>query len=357
MVAWNSPAGWERRYMRNFYCGACGARVYFQNTRCLSCHCAISLDLDSVSMVAVSGEKADLNYKRCRNGVDHENCNWAIRSNSNYEYCYSCRLNDVIPDLNDAKNRMAWGKIEDAKRRLIFNLERLGLRPQEKTDANPDGLSFRFLGDTGESEEERVLTGHASGIVTLNIIEADDVEREKMRTAMKEPYRTLVGHMRHEVGHYYWDRLVVGDALEAFRRLFGDETQDYGEALEKHYKNGPPSNWEVNHISAYAAAHPWEDWAETWAHYLHMMDSLGTAFHSKIKIDGERNADPVFNYEDLDLKSFESVIAHWPGIVCMVNSFNRSLGKDDPYPFIMPPTVVEKLKFIHKVIPVHGPAV
>jgi hypothetical protein len=89
----------------------------------------------------------------------------------------------------------------------------------------------------------------------------------------------LLGHFRHEVGHYFWDRLVATDPhqLEEFRVLFGDDRQDYGEALKRHYDEGAPANWQDTYISMYATMHPWEDFAETWAHYLHIVDTLETA--------------------------------------------------------------------------------
>ncbi len=302
-------------------------------------------------MVALSGTNANPAYKRCRNGEEYQNCNWALDVNSAYEYCCSCRLTEIIPDLSLPENQTAWGRIEEAKRRLVYNLDMIGLRPQEKSDNNPGGLIFHFLADTDETGKKKVLTGHDDGVVTLNIAEADGVERERMRTAMGEPYRTLVGHLRHEVGHYYWSKLVVGDSLYAFRNLFGDENQDYGDALKRHYKEGPPSNWLDQYISSYASAHPWEDWAESWAHYLHLMDSLDTAYHSRIRIEGTNESDPTFNHENLDLRSFDSIIQNWPGIACLINSFNRSLGMPDAYPFVIPPAVVEKLRFIHEITP------
>ncbi len=99
-----------------------------------------------------------------------------------------------------------------------------------------------------------------------------------MRVQMHEPYRTLLGHFRHEVGHYYWDRLIAETRWqEGYRNLFGDERASYADALDHHYKNGAPDNWQESSVSAYATMHPWEDWAETWAHYLHMMDAVDTA--------------------------------------------------------------------------------
>ncbi|MDQ8186312.1 putative zinc-binding metallopeptidase [Pelagicoccus sp. SDUM812002] len=339
--------------MNNLYCEACGAKVFFQNSVCLSCSCSIAYDLESGRMVALSGESANAAFKPCRNQVEFNNCNWVIDANSEYEYCQSCRLTEIIPNLSEPANLKAWGKLEEAKRRLVYNLDRLGLRPVEKKEEDDSGLSFHFKADSKKKGVPRVLTGHASGVVTLNIVEADDVERERMRSAMNEPYRTLLGHFRHEVGHYYWDQLVAPNALDSFRELFGDESVSYADSLEAHYKNGPAANWRELHISAYAAAHPWEDWAETWAHYLHLMDSLGTAFYSKIRIEGERSEDPVFSYDDLDLKCFDSIIKHWPAVACMINSFNRSLGVSDAYPFFIPDRVVEKLRYVHDMIPQH----
>src|SRR5437868_9942335 len=122
------------------------------------------------------------------------------------------------------------------------------------------------------------MTGHKDGIVTMKVEEADDVTRVRVRTQMREPYRTLLGHFRHETGHYYWDRLIANsDWLEPFRGLFGDERASYAEALDRHYQQGAPLDWQPQYVSAYATMHPWEDWAETWAHYLHMMDAVDTA--------------------------------------------------------------------------------
>lgn len=337
--------------MKNLYCGSCGARVYFQNSVCLSCSCTLAFDLEGAEMVPISGPKADASHDLCSNGTEFGNCNWAVKKDSGSEYCQSCRLTEVIPDVSEAKNLRGWSKIEEAKRRLVYNLDRLGLRPREKSESNPSGLSFRFLADSKKPDAPRILTGHDDGIVTVNIAEADDLERERMRLAMNERYRTLVGHLRHEVGHYYWDQLVVEKRLDAFRALFGDESVDYSESLKNHYESGPPADWKDSFISAYAAAHPWEDWAETFAHYMHMMDSLGTAFHSRIKMEGVFKADPVFNYADIDLRSFDSIIRNWPGVACMINSFNRSLGMMDAYPFFFPERVVEKLRFIHDIMP------
>ncbi|MBC2608106.1 zinc-binding metallopeptidase family protein [Pelagicoccus albus] len=340
--------------MKNFYCENCESRVFFSNTVCLNCGTAIGFDIESCEMVALPENPQSGQFKPCLNYTTHSTCNWAIPADSPDSLCCSCKLTETIPDLTLTENLVAWGKIEEAKRRLVYNLNRLGLRPKPKTETNPDGLLFKFLADPDDPNAPPVLTGHAAGVVTLNIAEADDAERERRRTAMGEPYRTLVGHMRHEVGHYYFDLLVKEEDREGFRELFGDEREDYGEALQRHYKEGPPSDWADSFISAYATAHAWEDWAETWAHYLHMMDSIGTAVHSHTLIERTRQGDPTFDYKSIDLNSFDSIISSWPALACLINSFNRSLGMPDAYPFTTATPVANKLKFIHKLISDHA---
>ncbi len=191
------------------------------------------------------------------------------------------------------------------------------------------------------------LTGHANGLVTINIAEGDDAERERRRASMGEPYRTLVGHFRHEVGHYYWDRLVATDParLEAFRALFGDDREDYGEALKRHYDQGAPADWAENFISTYATAHAWEDFAETFAHYVHMVDGLETAAAFGAAIGtGEAVADP-YHADDP-----QRLVTAWVPTTVAINAINRSMGQPDLYPFVLSPAVSEKLAFIHAMI-------
>ncbi|MBD5781180.1 putative zinc-binding metallopeptidase [Pelagicoccus sp. NFK12] len=339
--------------MKNYYCPQCEARVFFSNTVCLSCHTQLGFDIESLEMVALAAGSNTTAYRACQNYSQHATCNWTLPSDSPRSLCCSCQLTETIPNLAHPENKVAWAKIEDAKRRLVYNLNRLGLRPQPRSKTSPNGLVFRFLADSPEPEAPPVLTGHASGVVTLNIAEANDAERERRRTALGEPYRTLLGHLRHEVGHYYWDILVEDSQRDAFRSLFGDETVDYGEALKKHYANGAPANWSKTHISSYATAHAWEDWAETWAHYLHMMDAIGTAIYSSVNIAKSHKQDPTFYHRRIDPTRFDSIIKAWPALACLINSFNRSLGTPDAYPFVTAPPVAEKLRFIHELIQQH----
>jgi hypothetical protein len=200
------------------------------------------------------------------------------------------------------------------------------------------------------------MTGHNNGLITLALKEADDVTREKVRTEMGEPYRTLLGHFRHEIGHYFWDRLVANEApiLETFRALFGDERQDYGEALKRHYAEGPPENWQNDFVSLYASSHPWEDFAETWAHCFHMVDGLETAkvfgINPAVKIDTGlgKPADPSFDpYRATNIRP---VIASWVPLTVAINSLNRSLGQPDFYPFVLTPVVITKIDFVLRLI-------
>ena len=270
--------------------------------------------------------------------------------------CIACRLNRTIPNLEDPDNARYWGRIEVAKRRLVSELLALGLPVKSKVDEDAaHGLMFDFL--RSPSQGPRVLTGHASGLITLNVEEADDAKREKMRLDMRESYRTLLGHFRHEVGHYYWDRLVAdGSWLQPFRVLFGDERADYAAALKANYANGPPADWPDRYISSYASTHPWEDWAETWAHYLHVVDTLGTAQGFGLDagdIDGiiqpfERSA--LYAPDDAGAEHFLALINAWVEMTMVLNELARSMGQPDFYPFVMSKPVVAKLQFVYLVV-------
>ncbi len=215
-------------------------------------------------------------------------------------------------------------------------------------------VKFEFLADSQQNMAP-VLTGHADGVITLNIAEADDVERERRRHELGEPYRTLLGHFRHEVGHYYWNLYINGtDRLTDFRELFGDEQADYTQALAQHYQNGPAADWQSKHVSSYASAHPWEDWAETWAHYMHITDTLETAVACGLSLRPKRQDEPTLlvppSKGNEFFKSFDLLIESWFPLTYVLNNLNRGLGLQDSYPFVLPPPVIEKLRFIHAAI-------
>jgi len=294
-------------------------------------------------------------YRYCQNH-QHDVCNWLLSNTTTDDFCTACALNRTIPNLANDNNLAEWRKLELAKHRLVYGLLRFGLRVIDKDLAPEKGLAFDFLSDNSRGNEKPVRTGHLNGLITINLAEADSVHREYMRKQMAEPYRTLIGHFRHEVGHYYWERLISNcpKVLEKFRTHFGDERIDYGEALQQHYQNGAPSNWQLNYISSYAASHPWEDWAETWAHYLHLIDMLETAFHFGLETGSKflRNS-PLKMQADFDPyqeQNFDLILEAFVPLTYAINSLNRSMGQKDIYPFVIPDSVVEKLRFVHSLL-------
>jgi hypothetical protein len=262
-------------------------------------------------------------------------------------------MNKTIPDLTINGNRERWHKMEMAKRRLIYTLLHLGLPLYGNQQLNLPPLQFDFLAD--QSNKQPILTGHENGLITLNIIEADDAEREKRRVSFHEPYRTLLGHFRHESAHYYWDQLIANTfALTRFRELFGDDRQDYAAALQSYYQNGPAADWQTRSVSAYASSHPWEDWAETWAHYLHMVDTIETASGvgmslSPIHPDAKAMTADTKKVSDTE-SSFNRILNNWMPLTSALNSLNRGMGLPDLYPFVLSSPAIEKLRFIHETI-------
>jgi hypothetical protein len=336
--------------------------VFFQNDHCVKCGHTLGflpdvLDLSALESVnnqwrASSPLAVGRVYRQCANGQQFQVCNWMAAEHDPNDFCIACRLNEVIPDLIKVKNVERWAKLEIAKRRCIYTFLKLGLRFDSGDCSGRPSLGFRFLED---QENEPVKTGHENGIITINIAEADADEREHRRLTFHEPYRTLVGHFRHESGHFYWDRLIANSPnLKRFRELFGDEELDYDAALKTYYQQGSPSDWQNRTVTAYASSHPWEDWAETWAHYLHIWDTLETAasFGVSVNPDNAANATtekcfPINFNEQMD---FDSLLAAWIPLTCALNSINRGMGLSDLYPFVIPPAVIEKLRFIHRVI-------
>jgi hypothetical protein len=293
----------------------------------------------------------------CQNYSREQVCNWMVPADSQEMFCKACRFNQTIPDLTMAGNRELWRRLETGKRRLFYSLLRLGLPLISKHEDPVAGLAFAFLADTKASFREyaSALTGHAQGLITINIAEADDAWRERMRQDMTEPYRTILGHFRHESGHYYWNRLAHHPGwLADFRQVFGDETLDYGGAMQRNYQQGPPRDWQPSFVSPYAAAHPWEDWAETWAHYLHIIDVLETAWVFRLRLSprSERQ-DEMTSQPDFDpyrVDAFEEVIEQWLPLTYALNSLNRSMGQPDLYPFVLAPAVLAKIDFVHRAI-------
>ena len=365
----------------------CGCPVFFRNSACLACGTPLGYATVLTSLVpllpgAVEGTwlvwpvesqpaAVPQSYWRCANLLTPAACNWLIPVPAPSEQepaapvqllCQACRLNRIIPDLNDAAhpdNGVLWGRIELAKRRLFSSLLALGLPVQSlMLEDTVRGLAFDLLRSPDGGPP--VMTGHVNGLITLNLLEADDAAREAIRAAMREPYRTLLGHFRHEIGHYYWDRLVRGTAwMGGFHALFGDETQDYAAGLQKNYTEGPPVDWAMRFVSAYASSHPWEDWAECWAHYLHMRDTIDTAASLGLGAPGLDNSyleftpftlDALYDSSDPGAQNFLDFLNDWTRLSTLLNEMSRSMGQPDFYPFVLPREVVAKLHFVHLLV-------
>ncbi|MCW8108438.1 putative zinc-binding peptidase [Alteromonas ponticola] len=349
--------------MRNFTC-ECGNTLYFANSKCLSCERVVGFISDKLTLSACEVIEDNIwlayadnqRYKPCSNYADYQICNWLVPVTQEGKYCASCELTTHIPDLSRKENILLWYRMELAKRRLLFTLKKLGLPVWRHIPDKPH-LRFRFLEDVKEDEygqeltvKSTVITGHNNGVITLNLQEAEDASRVMMREKMNERYRTLIGHFRHESGHFYWDMLIQNsDILSSFRSLFGDERADYTQSLNTYYSSGPPTAWQTQYISAYASMHPWEDWAETWAHYLHIIDTLETATEYNVAILNHPMVNPLHD-NSTSLSSFDEIYEDWCRLTTVLNALNRSMGLDDAYPFVISSKALEKLQFVHNVV-------
>jgi hypothetical protein len=349
--------------MRLFACQHCGQPLFFENTRCERCGHSLGYLAERGMLVALDPAGGDAwraksadggLYRLCAN-AGFDACNWLVAAGSAERFCAACRHNRTIPSVGDAENVARWRTLEGAKHRLFYSLLRLSLPLATRQDDPAHGLAFDFLADAPGAATP-ILTGHDRGIITVALAEADPAQREARRQQMGETYRTLLGHFRHEIGHYFWDVLVLRDAnqLAAFRTLFGDERADYAAALKAHYESGPPAGWQERYISAYASSHPLEDFAESWAHYLHIVDALETASAFGLRIHPQVTRAAGF-HGDADFDPHEAatgaaLVEAWMPLTFAINSMNRSMGQPDLYPFVLTPPAIEKLGFIHALI-------
>ncbi len=349
--------------MRHYQC-SCGNVLFFENSRCLQCQAEVGYDLAGDRMLALTPESG---FRRCENGTAYSVCNWLLAPDDPQPLCPSCDLNRTIPDLSAPGNREAWHKIEIAKRRNLYTLARLGLRPVSKKQDALKGLAFDFLRPL---PGEQVLTGHEDGLITLNVEEAEDTEREKRKELLGEQYRTLVGHFRHEIAHYFWDRFFQDQPdddplLAGFREVFGDEREDYAVALQRHYTAGPVATAPGTFITTYASAHPWEDWAETWAHYMHMIDGIETSRSFGLNSDAVPIPFTPFPKELVTLpaqltwpkgekQEFLELLHSWAKLAPALNEVVASLGHPTFYPFVFSDSIIRKFFFIHHTVRMFG---
>lgn len=326
--------------MKSFICSVCSSVVYFNNYACVSCGTLLGYLRPEHALVAVNqhGIHVDASgnsWRMCRN-AQLSGCNWL--ADSEQGYCFSCGLTRTRPSDTDVQGLENYAPAERAKRRLIAELDQLELPILTRAENPESGLAFDLL----SSHEQPVSTGHDNGIITLDLAESDDAYRARLRLDLEEPYRTVLGHFRHEIGHYYQMVLVGDDKLEACRKLFGDERIDYQKAIEQHYQGGAPDDWQTRFISKYASMHPWEDFAETFAHFLHICAAMDTAHACGL---WPQSVPTQFN-------SFrEMLVTAWIPMSAGLNQINRSMGKDDLYPFVLSPPVLNKLQFVADLVP------
>lgn len=348
---------------RGYQC-VCGQALFFRNTQCIKCNRALGYSTetqqveplepaetpDTFRFTKDTSGQASL-WRRCANLTGAAGCNWlipAVAGSESATLCISCNLNHTVADLTVAKNAKNFRKVDLAKRRVISAVMGLGL---------PIGSTLRFDFLAPVSGGPAVMTGHNEGLITINLDEADDALRESVRAKMHEPYRTVLGHIRHEIGHAYWDLLIRDTEWHArFREVFGDESQDYGQALERHYSQGAPAGWPEHFISSYATSHPWEDWAESFAHYLHMVDAVDTAASLNINLGNasiESTDDilpPPHSELPVDPTEFSRLFDSWLKVVLAMNQMSRSMGQADFYPFYMSLEARTKVEFVHLVV-------
>lgn len=347
--------------MQPFSCAVCGQILFFDNSTCLRCGSPLGYvpaERILVALSPVSGNAAGVGrvdvpgtvYRRCANQVVAR-CNWLLAPDDPGDLCASCRLTTVRPSDVEVDAIEAFADAEMAKRRLLHQLGVLGLPVVGRIDDDERGVAFEFL----SSRDRQVTTGHDGGVITLDLSESDDAHREFVRLQMGEAYRTLLGHLRHEIGHYYWPLLVVdAGRVEAFRELFGDERVSYQSALDEHYGDAglvsPDPNrpsWVDSHVSEYATMHPWEDWAETFAHYLHIRAGLHTAHSYGIKIGEPALTAARETYTPDDDVQIGPTVQAWLGLTLGLNAMSRSIGESDLYPFVLSSEVIAKLDFVH----------
>ncbi|GAN71072.1 zinc-binding metallopeptidase family protein [Acetobacter syzygii] len=348
--------------MKRFACQSCEQPLFFENTHCDQCYAVLGYMPETATLAAMQPQDSGL-WKTVHDCHDQPRafcanhnynvCNWLLAPfQHNGGFCFACQFNRVIPNLNIPGNMDRWRKLEVAKHRLFYTILRLKLPIKNRLQDPQNGLAFDFLDDPVDGSLP-IMTGHNNGIITIATKEADDAHRERMRVEMGEYYRTLLGHFRHEIGHYYWNVLIRdGGHLEECRTIFGDDRADYALALKKHYARVPSGNWHEDYVSLYAMSHPWEDFAETWAHYFHIVSTLETALSYDMTIgpvaDGQalltHKSDPYLHMP------FDQIISAWMPLTYAVNSLNRSMGLADFYPFVLTAGVRAKLRFVHNIV-------
>lgn len=350
--------------MRLYECDHCGQTIHFDNRTCVHCGHRLAFVPERLAMYALAEDEGEGTWRLvaepghrvrlCANAA-MDVCNWTVLAADPNSFCPACRHNRLVPDASTEAGLNQWRRISQAQRHLFYSLMRWNLPRTNREEDPQGGLVFDFLVDEVQPDGTVVpaVTGHENGLIAIRAAEADDVTREQVRVSMNEPYRTMLGHFRHETGHYIWDKLVRdGGKLDEFRSVFGDETMDYGAALQRNYEQGPPPDWQEFYISTYASTHPWEDFAECFAHYLHIVDTLETARSYGMSIEPQSHEELAAEiaFDPYNAHSAAQLVSAWIPFSVALNSLHRSMGVPDLYPFILTSAVVNKLEFIQRLV-------
>jgi hypothetical protein len=348
--------------MKLFTCETCGQTIHFDNRMCIRCGSSLGFAARDVTLHALTPDgqggwtitNLEGTWYFCQNAA-HDICNWLVPVDGPNTFCEACRHNRIVP-VTDARGLERWRRISLAQRHLFYSILRWRL-PHPTREEDPEGgLVFDFLADEVDADGNVVnaaMTGHEDGLISLRAAEAEDEVRESVRVSMGEPYRSLLGHFRHEIGHFYWAQLVRDDPTrEEARRLFGDEREDYAAALKRNYEEGPPADWQQRFISTYASSHPSEDFAECWAHFFHIVDTLETARAFGVNTDpkGHEELEAAVTFDPYRAPNAGRLVEAWIPLSVAMNAIQRSMGQPDSYPFVLPPPVIEKLDFINRLV-------
>ncbi|MGC3992732.1 MAG: putative zinc-binding metallopeptidase [Propionicimonas sp.] len=333
---------------------ACRGVVFLESLACDACGTPLALHAASRTMVEASSPDVEVDGRLWHPCTNRDwNCNWLTADDSGSGRCFACRLVRRRPPSDDTISLEKVALTMPHLRRLLVQLQQLGVPIDPHFEAD-GGLGFDLL--SSRSSNEKVVIGHANGIITLDVVESLDAVREQLRVRLREPYRTMLGHLRHEAGHYYqWILVEQTGWIDECRELFGDERASYADAIARHYRTGAPDDWQDAFISEYATMHPWEDFAESFAHYLHITDTLNTAASAGVELDASRQTvplltEPVVPRTSYGADDFEALIRDWRWMSLFFNRVNRAMGAADLYPFRISEPVVAKLEFVHRVL-------
>ena len=193
------------------------------------------------------------------------------------------------------------------------------------------------------------MTGHNNGLITLALKEADDAVREQVREAMGEPYRTLLGHFRHESGHYFWDRLVAPDpeSLDVVSRPVRRRARGLCGGAERALcaKARRPTGRRIS-----SAPMPAPIPGRISPKAGRIICTSSTRWRRRRAFDLSvvtRRKTTRINFDPHNAASMQQLIDAWLPITFTVNGLNRSMGQPDLYPFILSPRTIAKLAFVH----------